>query len=76
MLTLGMYSQCCTIIYMLVVVLYKDVIPRHIIQTVKELYVPENKIDHAKSEAESLPAVDITKVISVTMETWHMGPYY
>lgn len=29
---------------------------------VKELYVPENKLDLAKADAETLPAVEITKV--------------
>lgn len=29
---------------------------------VKELYLPENKLDLAKADAETLPAVEITKV--------------
>lgn len=29
---------------------------------VKELYVPENKLDLAKADAETLPAIEITKV--------------
>ncbi len=32
---------------------------------VKELYVHENKLDLAKADAETLPAVEITKVSSL-----------
>lgn len=32
---------------------------------VKELYVHENKLDLAKADAETLPAVEITKVPSL-----------
>lgn len=34
---------------------------------VKELYVPENKLDLAKADAETLPAAEITKVKLILM---------
>ncbi|XP_013406193.1 bifunctional 3'-phosphoadenosine 5'-phosphosulfate synthase isoform X2 [Lingula anatina] len=43
---------------------------------VKELFVPENRIDHAREEAESLPSVEITKLdlqwVQVLAEGWAM----
>lgn len=43
-------------------VCFKGVVPRSAVQKVTELFVPENRIDAARSEANALPNVDITKV--------------
>ncbi|XP_077102276.1 bifunctional 3'-phosphoadenosine 5'-phosphosulfate synthase 1 [Siphateles boraxobius] len=52
----------------------RDIVPVDASYEVKELYVPENKLDLAKADAESLPAVEITKVdmqwVQVLAEGW------
>lgn len=41
----------------------QDIVPVDASYEVKELYVQENKLDLAKADAETLPAVQITKVM-------------
>ncbi|KAA0721986.1 Bifunctional 3'-phosphoadenosine 5'-phosphosulfate synthase 1 [Triplophysa tibetana] len=52
----------------------RDIVPVDASYEVKELYVPENKLDLAKADAETLPAVEITKVdmqwVQVLAEGW------
>ncbi|KAL5018835.1 hypothetical protein ScPMuIL_004557 [Solemya velum] len=40
----------------------RDIIPENAVNTVKELFVPENNIDTAKAEAETLPTISINKM--------------
>ena len=40
----------------------QDIVPVDASYEVKELYVQENKLDLAKADAETLPAVQISKV--------------
>ena len=42
--------------------LQKGVLPRSVGSAVKELFVPESRLENAKTEAESLPAVEVSKV--------------
>lgn len=44
------------------VLVTKDIVPVDASYEVKELYVPENKLHLAKTDAESLPALQINKV--------------
>ncbi|KPP64761.1 bifunctional 3'-phosphoadenosine 5'-phosphosulfate synthase 1-like, partial [Scleropages formosus] len=52
----------------------RDIVPVDASYEVKELYVPENKLDLAKADAETLPAVEISKVdmqwVQVLAEGW------
>ncbi|KTF87217.1 hypothetical protein cypCar_00017181 [Cyprinus carpio] len=52
----------------------RDIVPVDASYEVKELYVHENKLDLAKADAETLPAVEITKVdmqwVQVLAEGW------
>nr|XP_055060494.1 bifunctional 3'-phosphoadenosine 5'-phosphosulfate synthase 1 [Misgurnus anguillicaudatus] len=52
----------------------RDIVPVDASYEVKELYVPENKLDLAKADAETLPAMEITKVdmqwVQVLAEGW------
>ncbi|MBN3326126.1 PAPS1 synthase, partial [Atractosteus spatula] len=52
----------------------RDIVPVDASYDVKELYVPENKLDLAKADAETLPAVEINKVdmqwVQVLAEGW------
>jgi len=52
----------------------KGVLPLSASTAVKELFVPENRLEGARQEAESLPAVDITKLdtqwVQVLSEGW------
>lgn len=52
----------------------RDIVPVDASYEVKELYVAENKLDLAKADAETLPAVEITKVdmqwVQVLAEGW------
>uniref|UniRef100_A0A672LKD7 Uncharacterized protein n=1 Tax=Sinocyclocheilus grahami TaxID=75366 RepID=A0A672LKD7_SINGR len=52
----------------------RDIVPVDASSEVKELYVHENKLDLAKADAETLPAVEITKVdmqwVQVLAEGW------
>uniref|UniRef100_A0A672KPV2 Bifunctional 3'-phosphoadenosine 5'-phosphosulfate synthase 1 n=1 Tax=Sinocyclocheilus grahami TaxID=75366 RepID=A0A672KPV2_SINGR len=52
----------------------RDIVPVDASYEVKELYVQENKLDLAKADAETLPAVEITKVdmqwVQVLAEGW------
>ena len=41
----------------------QNIVPRGAVSTVRELFVAEDKKEAAIQEAESLPAVEITKVI-------------
>ena len=40
----------------------QEIVPRGAVSTVRELYVPDSKEAELKTEAEALPAVEITKV--------------
>ncbi|XP_071106364.1 bifunctional 3'-phosphoadenosine 5'-phosphosulfate synthase-like isoform X1 [Haliotis cracherodii] len=40
----------------------KEIVPTHALNSVKELFVPENRVSAARAEAESLPSVNITKL--------------
>lgn len=44
------------------IIFFKDIVPVDASYEVKELYVPENKLDLAKADAETLPAIEIGKV--------------
>lgn len=44
----------------------QDIVPVDASYEVKELYVQENKLDLAKADAETLPAVQIGKVIRIS----------
>ncbi|KAK2817142.1 hypothetical protein Q5P01_025333 [Channa striata] len=52
----------------------RDIVPIDAFHEVKELYVQENKLDLAKADAETLPAVQISKVemqwVQVLAEGW------
>lgn len=52
----------------------RDIVPVDASYEVKELYVPENKLDLAKADAETLQAMEITKVdmqwVQVLAEGW------
>uniref|UniRef100_A0AAY4AZM3 Sulfate adenylyltransferase n=1 Tax=Denticeps clupeoides TaxID=299321 RepID=A0AAY4AZM3_9TELE len=52
----------------------RDIVPVDASYEVKELYVPENKLDLAKADAETLPALEITKIdlqwVQVLAEGW------
>ncbi|KAF5890616.1 Bifunctional 3'-phosphoadenosine 5'-phosphosulfate synthase 1, partial [Clarias magur] len=52
----------------------RDIVPVDATHEVKELYVPENKLDLAKADAETLPTVEIGKVdmqwVQVLAEGW------
>ncbi|XP_059408752.1 bifunctional 3'-phosphoadenosine 5'-phosphosulfate synthase 1-like isoform X1 [Carassius carassius] len=52
----------------------RDIVPVDASYEVKELYVQENQLDLAKADAETLPAVEITKVdmqwVQVLAEGW------
>lgn len=41
----------------------QGVVPSTAVRNVKELFVPENKLEDAKVEAEALPCMEISKVI-------------
>jgi hypothetical protein len=45
----------------------KDIVPVDASYEVKELYVPENKLHLAKTDAEALPALKINKVSSLLL---------
>lgn len=42
--------------------LFQNIVPHGSVKDVLELFVPENKLDHVRAEAEMLPSVEITKV--------------
>ncbi|XP_059585922.1 bifunctional 3'-phosphoadenosine 5'-phosphosulfate synthase 2 isoform X3 [Alligator mississippiensis] len=52
----------------------QNIVPNTAIRNVLELFVPENKIDMARAEANALPAVEITKLdlqwVQVLSEGW------
>lgn len=48
-------------------VVVKDIVPVDASYEVKELYVPENKLHLAKTDAEALPALKISKVSSLLL---------
>ncbi|EHH64850.1 hypothetical protein EGM_18173 [Macaca fascicularis] len=39
----------------------QNIVPHTIIKDIHELFVPENKLDHVRAEAETLPSLSITK---------------
>ena len=41
-------------------------IPASAVHTVKELFVPEDKLESVRKEAETLPSLEITEVSQVT----------
>lgn len=45
----------------------QDIVPVDASYEVKELYVQENKLDLAKADAETLPAVQIGKVCLIVL---------
>lgn len=45
----------------------QDIVPVDASYEVKELYVQENTLDLAKADAETLPAVQIGKVITMNL---------
>lgn len=47
-------------------VLLQNIVPQGSIKDVLELFVPEDKLSSVRAEAEKLPAVEITKVLSHT----------
>lgn len=49
----------------------QDIVPVDASYEVKELYVPENKLKLAKTDAESLLTLEINKVLCV-----HLSPYW
>lgn len=53
---------------------FQSIIPEAVRDNLKELFVPENKLTAAKTEAESLPSVNITKLdlqwVQVLSEGW------
>lgn len=41
----------------------QNIVPHTIINGIHELFVPENKLDQVRAEAETLPSLSITKVM-------------
>lgn len=41
---------------------FQNILPHTIVKGIHELFVPENKLDQVRTEAESLPSLSITKV--------------
>lgn len=52
----------CSFVFHECLFVFQDIVPVDASYEVKELYVQENKLDLAKADAESLPAVQIGKV--------------
>lgn len=54
------------LLFMLLQKLYcvctQEVVPASAVNTVRELFVPENRLQAVKAEAEALPSFEITKV--------------
>lgn len=48
-----------------IIMIPQDIVPVDASYEVKELYVQENKLDLAKADAETLPAVQIGKVLLI-----------
>lgn len=52
----------------------QNIVPHTIIKDIHELFVPENKLDHVRAEAETLPSLSITKLdlqwVQVLSEGW------
>lgn len=55
----------CTFVFV------QDIVPVDASYEVKELYVPENKLHLAKTDAETLPALKINKVSAVLLFVTH-----
>lgn len=45
---------------------FQNIVPQGSVKDVLELFVPEDKLSSVRAEAEKLPAVEITKVLSHT----------
>ena len=50
----------------------QGIVPESALSGVKELFVPEEQLAQAQTEAESLPCYDITKVVSAQV-AWPLG---
>ncbi|KFV73233.1 Bifunctional 3'-phosphoadenosine 5'-phosphosulfate synthase 2, partial [Struthio camelus australis] len=48
----------------------QNIVPKSSVKDVLELFVPENKLDFARAEADMLPSVEITKWVQVLSEGW------
>ena len=55
----------CTFVFV------QDIVPVDASYEVKELYVPENKLHLAKTDAETLPALKINKVSAMLLFITH-----
>ncbi|KAJ8335775.1 hypothetical protein SKAU_G00391170 [Synaphobranchus kaupii] len=68
-----MYTERC-FLNTLICIPYHDIVPLDASYEVKEQYVPENKLDLAKTDAEMLPTLQINKVdmqwVQVLAEGW------
>ena len=40
----------------------QDIVPFDCVDTVRELFVPDHKVDEVRQEAETLPQLEITKL--------------
>ncbi|KAB1271340.1 Bifunctional 3'-phosphoadenosine 5'-phosphosulfate synthase 2, partial [Camelus dromedarius] len=53
---------------------FQNIVPHTIIKGIHELFVPENKLDQVRAEAEALPSLSITKLdlqwVQVLSEGW------
>lgn len=49
----------------------QNIVPQGSVKDVLELFVPEDKLSSVRAEAETLPVVEITKVLSHTHRSWH-----
>lgn len=41
---------------------FQNIVPHTVMKGIHELFVPENKLDQVRAEAEALPSLQITKV--------------
>lgn len=54
------------VLQVLPVSVFQNIMPQGSVKDVLELFVPEDKLSSVRAEAEKLPAVEITKVLSHT----------
>lgn len=55
-----------SVLRVLPVSVFQNIVPQGSVKDVLELFVPEDKLSSVRAEAEKLPAVEITKVLSHT----------
>lgn len=55
-----------SVVQMLPVSVFQSIVPQGSVKDVLELFVPEDKLSSVQAEAEKLPALEITKVLSHT----------